>query len=203
MTCFKSINSSNPKIMVSFSAPKTELLEVFKKLKAGHKHRSKKVFNLICEVTITDNKATFTVAGATINLSCTTKGVAKFTLPLYYFEDLIKTHKDKNVSIEIHPEEIKIGTSFISANITYIENDDILRSIDLPLNFTDIDLINLISDHYTEDEISFNNLREPIEEALARFDQKIRIAYKPLKAYKIPFDKFQSAIYELITPLKP
>jgi len=189
--------------MVSFAAPKTELLEVFNKLKAGHKRRPKKAFNLICEVTITDNKATFTVAGATISLRCKTKGVAKFTLPLYYFEDLIKTHNDKNISIEIHPEEIKIGTSFISANVTYIENDDILRSIDLPLNFSDIDLINLISDHYTEDEISFNKLREPIEEALVRFDHNIRIAYKPLKAYKIPFAKFHSAIYELITPLEP
>lgn len=186
--------------MVSFSAPKTELLELFKKLKAGHKRRSKKAFTLICEVTITTNKATFTVAGATICLPCITSGVAKFTLPLFYFEDLIKTHKDKIVSIQIHPKELKIGTSFISANITYVEDDSILRSIDLPLNFTDIDLINLISERYTEDEITFNNLRQPIADALVRFDQNIQIAYKAIKSYKIPYDKFRSAMYELITP---
>jgi len=186
--------------MVTFSASKTALLEVFKKLKAGYKHRRKQAMMLYCEVTITDNKAAFTIPGVTIYLTCETQGVAKFTIPMLYFEDLIKSYKGGPVKFIIHRQGITIGLTTVEADITYIEDDTILKSINLPLNFTDYDIINLLNAGYTEEELAFNKLQTSISDALKRLNQNIKTAYKAVEHYKIPFETFKSSVIDLIVP---
>ena len=159
--------------MVTIQTKKTKLIETLKHLKAVVKGKSAKSLKMICEITITDGQAVFAIPGAIFTLVCKTQGVAKITVPFLYFWDIIKNHNSPDLTMKINKGEVTIGPITFMATTCFIENDRILRTIQLPINYTDADLLRLPKQGYTQEELEFNRMTKMIKEARSRLDARI------------------------------
>ena len=144
------------------------LLSSLKRFKVPVKYNKSKSHSSKIELTITDGKLSLAVPGAIESLSAKTIGTAKASLSFLHFFDIIKSIKKSTVEIIIKENEISIDITTINAKTTFFENDAILRTIVLPMNYTDDDLIKLLVEGYTSEELEFNNLTKKINAALKR-----------------------------------
>ena len=136
----------------SFRVLKNELLNVLKQMQRVEKSAKKKLSTL--EVTIIDNYPQLAIPGIQLSINTATKGSAKFTVRLWYFADIIKAEKDSTLHFDLLENQLKLRVFTFPVLTTFFETDRILRSINLPLNYTDLDLAKLfLSGKYTDEEI--------------------------------------------------
>ena len=103
----------------------------------------------------------------------------------HYFKDIVSSQKDPILQILITDGEMKIGKLKIPVKTTFFEDDTILRSIDIPVNPTPQDLLDLSSGHYTPEEIAFNQMQDAEREGKIRLKDAIQKAFDLLKVYKV------------------
>lgn len=147
-----------------------ELLQALIQLKSSVKGSKAKALAATLEVTVTDGKATFVLPGAAFAVNCETQGTAKFTIGFIHFSELVKSQKTTKIEIKIGEQQLSIGIVTLTAKTTFFETDRILRTIQLPINYTDADLIGLLDEGYTKEELEFNNIITKIEDAILRRD---------------------------------
>jgi len=181
--------------MVSFTATTKDLLATLKRMKAGLRGENKKVLRTSCEITITDGKVTFVVPGAEFSLLCTTQGgAARATLPYLYFVDIVKNLKEKEAEFKITENEINVGSLTFRAATCFFKDDKILRTIQLPLNYTDADVLRLCNGRYTQEELDFNNMFAHIERAEERMKTNISNALKKLNIYDVQYEELEELV---------
>lgn len=181
--------------MVTFQTEKTVLLKALKFITAGIKINPKVAKTTFCEVTIRDNKASFSIPGSEYWIDCTTNGFVKFSTNLFYLFDIIKSHNDNDITFEIYNDHIKLGSLIFAVNTSIIENANILKSIDIPINYNDTHLLTLINDGYTKEEIEFNNLQNKIYLAEAKLNNKIGKSFYLLKEYGVTRKDIEQLVY--------
>jgi hypothetical protein len=138
----------------------------------------------VLELTLTDGCLALTIPGVTLNVIAYTKGGAKFVLKLWYFADIVKSYTEDELSFVLTEDSLKIKNTIITVHSTFFKDDSILRSIDLPLNYTHVDLLRLDrSDKYTPQEIKFNHLNEKIASARVHLKVDIDDLYDRLRRY--------------------
>ena len=184
--------------MVIIEVSTKDLVKTLKHLKVAVKGRSKKARNTICEITVTDGKISCAVPGSIFNLQCKTKGVAKITIPFLYFFDIIKNNNEAMTIMKIMDGEVNIGPLTFSANTSFIEDDKILRTIDLPMNYNDMYLLRLPYEGYTKEELDFNKITPMIEDAKTRLFDDIKRAHSILFAYGISFEDLNTFVVQSI-----
>lgn len=81
--------------------------------------------------------------------------------------------------------EIAIDSLIVRAKTTFNVVEKRLRTIKLPLNYTDKDLILLKKSNYTKEELTFNNLNSIIKLAEKNLKKKIVKASQILELYGI------------------
>ena len=114
-----------------------------------------------CEITIKTNEVLFVAIGVSRVLYCKSSGPVKISIPLFYFHDIVKNIKSFSTEILIEPGIMMIGNLKVMVNTCFFENDAILRSINLPINFSADDIIRLPT-KYTPEELEFNKINELI-----------------------------------------
>ena len=184
--------------MVLLKTTKKELSKTLNHLKAVVKGRSIKAKQTVCEITITDKKATFAVPGSIFNLQCQTEGVAKITVPFRYFLDIIRHHKSDLIEMEINNGEVTIGQLTFAARTCFIEDDKILRTIQLPANYDDNDLMRLRYQGYTTEELDFNKMTPLIDEATERLEKRLNKSHEILKVYNLNYTELESLVMRKI-----
>lgn len=128
--------------------------------------KSVKKKHSVLEVTVIDDALILNIPGVELKVKAETRGSVKFTARLWYFTDVVSSYGVEALSCLITENTIKINNTFFDVYTTFFANDSILRSIDLPANYTDIDIYRLqVSGKYTEDEIEFNRLTEKVNDA--------------------------------------
>ena len=115
----------------------SKLLQQLKTDVVNKKYRG----NTQCELTLRDGEVSFNVPGATFGLKAETIGTAKASFGLEVFSKVVRSFGSKEIKIEIHKDRITINKFSFNASTTFFEDDSILRSIALPINYTDLDLI--------------------------------------------------------------
>ena len=76
------------------------------------------------------------------------------------------------------------------------KTDRILRSINLPLNYTDMDLAKLLlSGKYTDEEVSFNNLDAEAADAMRRVKANISKIVLLMKKYGFKKSEVEEMIF--------
>ena len=66
-------------------------------------------------------------------------------------------------------DTLKISNTLFNVFTTFFEDDSILRNINLPVNYSHVDLYRLnASGKYTQKEIEFNALTEKIENSILK-----------------------------------
>lgn len=177
----------------SFRVLKNELLVVLKQLQKLEKTVRKKLSTI--EVTIIDDHVQIAMPGVQLQINAATKGSAKFTVRLWYLTDIIKAEKDESLHFELSENRLQLRVFSFPVLTTFFENDRILRSINLPVNYTTFDVASLyLSNKYTTEEISFNKLDKQIEDAM----QKVKVDIDKLTAIMKPYDFSRKEIENII-----
>ncbi len=177
----------------SFRVLKNELLKVLKQMQRAEKSAKKKLSTL--EVTIIDNYLQLAIPGVQLNINAATKGSAKFTVRLWYFADIIKAEQDNTLHFDLTENRLILRTLSFPVMTTFFETDSILRSINLPLNYTEMDLTKmLLSDKYTDEEIAFNDLDKEAIKIMRKVKADINKIILIMKTYGFKQNEIQQLI---------
>ncbi|MBL0056263.1 MAG: hypothetical protein IPP31_08710 [Chitinophagaceae bacterium] len=148
------------------------------------------------EVTLIDGYLQMAIPGIQLNINAATKGSAKFTVRLWYFADIIKAEQDNTLHFELTENRLGLRTLSFPVMTTFFENDSILRSINLPLNYTDMDLAKLLlSGKYTDEEIIFNNLDNEATNTMRKVKADISKIVLLMKKYGFKKNEVEDLIF--------
>lgn len=136
------------------------------------------------EVTIIDGYLQMNIPGVQLTINAITKGSAKFAMRLWYFADIVKAEKDTMLQFELTENRLGLRVFSFPVLTTFFSTDRILRSIQLPLNYTEIDVAKLfLSGKYTDEEIHFNNLNKEAAFAMQKVKSDIIKIFTLIKKY--------------------
>lgn len=188
--------SAEGAVKATFSCKTSELLKVLKFL---HLAIPKKVKNYqrIMEVTIKTNEVIFVIAGASQSLNCTAKGPAKFTMSFPYFYDMASTTLKPISYISVGDYFMIFNGSTVHVETFFFQDYSILRSIDIPMNYSISDILRL-SLKYTEEEIEFNKLSEAIQIAFKSLANDTKLVVSKLKKYGFSQMEIEKFIHDKI-----
>lgn len=177
---------------------RTSLLKTLKQLNINLDKKRKK-FTIPCELTIIQGFITLTVPGASFSIEAKTDGSAKAAFGLVYFTDIVKSFKDKEIIIRITANQIAVNSISFNSNVTFFEDDSVLRSVMLPMNFTELDLLSLnAGERYTQAELRFNSLHTLIAQAENRLRNRINAACRELTLYEVTKEQIEALVNERI-----
>ena len=171
--------------MVTLKVKKSQFLKTLLALNKAVKNLPRKNTTVTCEITITDGKATFAVYGAIFFMECETQGTCKVSISFPYLFEVIKGHNNRVVDITITEDNMQVGIVSFAVRTSFFETDRILRTIDLPINYTVADLLRLSKESYTMEELQFNKIAVPILKAEEAYERNIAAAYNKLKGYGV------------------
>jgi hypothetical protein len=158
----------------TFSLNKAKIVEVLKRLKKLTRSANKK--DSVLEITVIDNYVIFNIPGVELRLPSQTSGSVKFTVGLGYLLSVVDGFSDESLSFIVTESQVILKSLSFNVPTTFFNDDSMLRSIDLPVNYNFLDLINLqFSQKYTLEEIRFNKLDLQIEDAIQQL--KVDIEY--------------------------
>ena len=156
----------------------------------------------ILELTITDGLLTLVIPGIRIEIKCETKDTAKASLGLFYFKDVIQTWNKVEIECIMSDKEIKMGGTSVRAQTTFFETDSILRSIHLPINYSDLHLLQLENKGFTSEEIGFNKLEYQIHIAKRTLKANIKKTKDLLSVYGVTAKEIEELVQNKITKVK-
>ena len=167
------------------------ILTKFKKLEGSAKKR-----NSTIEITIITGYIELAIPGIKLKISAETEGSSKITMRLWYFHDIVKPETDSVLTFTILENQLKLRTLTFPAQTTFFDDDRILRSINLPLNYSYIDLAKLvIKGNFTDEEIAFNNLDKAAQLSLKKVKTDILSIIRILKKYDIQEPDIKAFIF--------
>lgn len=182
----------------NFTVEKKQLLNSLKQLQKLERSGRKKDSTL--EVTIYDGYLQLVIPGIQLKVQARTEGSAKFTIRLWYFTNLVNAEKDNELHFSLTENQLKLRGFTFGVLTTFFEKDNILRSIDLPVNYKFLDVVRLyLSEKYTTDEIIFNNLDKPVVDAIDKLKTDIDKASATLRQYGFTREEVEAFI---LTKLK-
>ncbi len=180
--------------MVTFTVSRKELLVNLKKFKAAKGKRAKEI-KIICEITVTNGKITIVLPGMELYLPCkTTGGGAKIAVKYFYFLDIVKGITDTEPEFKVTQGTITVGILTFYCQTWFFPNDRILRSIQLPINYSDKDLLLLRNGRYTDEELEFNKMTFKIEQAEDNLKSNIMSTYNKLKEYGVNYSEIEEMV---------
>lgn len=156
-----------------------------------------KLYN--CEITIKTNEVIFVVIGASKSVYCKTVSPAKVSLSFRHLYEVIKDMTTVLTHIEVKDSALSIGNITLNAKTCFFEDDSILRSIQLPMKYTPVDLFRAW-DLYTEEELEFNGLTDISNKVFIRCLNDIQTVFKALKKYGFTRERVENIIYTKIYP---
>ena len=159
---------------------------------------SKRNRGIILELTIIDDYLILVIPGIRKEFKCDTKGTAKATLELYYFKDLIENSKGDTIEGIILDNSIKIGGTTVNCQTTFFETDSILRSIKLPINYSDYHILQLENKGYTIEELRFNELEFVVHNAKKNLKKNIKKTKDILAVYGFTTKEIEDLIEKKI-----
>ncbi len=183
----------------TFTTKRIQLLPLLTKIAKPLKLSKARIKNTVLELTITDDLITLVIPGAEMNLKCKTKGTAKATIGLLYFTDIIKNN-EPNINCVFTDGQLSINGLSIQVKTTFFENDSILRSIKMPLNYTDCHLLQLPQKGFTVEEIRFNNLQAELTSAKRRIKTNITKAHTLLQLYGVNREEIENLVHAKVYP---
>jgi hypothetical protein len=180
----------------TISCATSDLKEAFKFLKrAVPKNSIRKLYS--CEMTIKTNVVFFVAIGVTRVLYCNASGPTKVTMPFLYLYDIIKRIRTFNTEIAIGDGEISIGKVTVSARTFFFQDDTILRSINLPINYSVDDILRLPG-QYTPEELEFNKMNDLIKRTNNDMAKEIRQVTDILRKYGFTHTEIENLVHEKI-----
>lgn len=187
----------------SMTCKTRDLQETMKFLStAVPKNKKGRLYN--CEMTVKTDEVDFVVIGASRVIYCFATVPVKVSMPFWYLNDIIQRITQQHTKIDISEALVTIGKLTVDADTCFFEDDSILRSIKLPINFTVKELLS-INERYTPEEIAFNKLDVLIKKNVETISQDVNKIDVILKKYGITRNEIQKFVFKKIgyKPPKP
>lgn len=180
-------------MIISFTLPTKEIFEPIQHFRKLTKRAVRKLTAL--EINCVFNTVTLSVPGASVKRICKTEGIGAYTVSLEYFFLLLKDHKKESIEVTLNDGELKVGNATVSGVMlgTKVLHPENLKVIDMPINYTDKDLLNLPL-KYTDAVIDFAQAGWMIKEAQERLDKEIDKAHALLKSYGVERNDLQKIV---------
>lgn len=177
--------NSNAMHKASFTIRKSKLKTELNKMRKAVSTLSKTRTYTVLELTITDNLLTLVIPGIKLELPCKTVHTAKATFDFHYFYDMVRTWDGIFFECIVTDSQLQMGVTKVTAQTTFFEDDSILRSIQLPINYTDWHLLQLEHKGFTLEELRFNDLEFEVFHAQKRLQRNINKTKSILGVYGI------------------
>jgi len=182
--------------MVTFKIDTKEFKSTLKKMQVAFPGRSRAVRKAaFCEITLKSNKLELIVPGILYTIPAITSGTAKIVVPFFHLITLVNSYNNDFLEFSIVPGELNIDNFSLGVKTTFFEDDSILRSIHLPMNYSDVDILRLLAKGYTQEELDFNRISPAIDKARKSLISNIKAAMKILQPYGVT----QEDLKELVT----
>ena len=188
--------STEGAVKAAFTCRTKELLTVLKFVRAGLK-KTWMEERPYCEITIKTGEVQFVVNGASKSLFCETKSPARITISFAYLLHLIKDRPRVVTKVSVGDDFMTVNETTVPVTTWFFQDDSILRSINLPVNYGTSDILRL-SKQYTKEEIQFNKLLTEYNSAFATLDYDTKSIIRKLKKYGISKDKIERFIHDEI-----
>ena len=182
--------------MISFQCKTKDIKATLKMLKGVHKHKHIIGINVTCEITLTDGNVQLAIPGAIFNFKCQSKGTAKATMEFRKLYNLIDHHSYDELYVEFFDGSLRFGSVIVEAKTIFFKNDSVLKTINLPDNYTDLDLLLMKNEGYTKEELEFNNISGIIEMAERRVYYNVRRSAGYLREYGITPQEIKKLLME-------
>ena len=158
-----------------------QITKVLKRSNGNRRHQ-------IGEFTITKNKLTINVPGATFDIKITSEGGAKFTTNLIPFSRAIDVFPENILEFTLYNNQLTCSSFRLDVVAIFIKDDRVLRKIDLPVNYRNSDIVRLLNCKYTHEELAFNKLDGIVANVINDLrDKTLKIA-NLLEPYGIKYD---------------
>jgi hypothetical protein len=181
----------------TITVDKRQLLNALKQLQKIEKAGKKKDSTL--EVTIFDGHIRLVIPGIDLIVQAFTKGSAKFTLRLWYFTDIVNAEKDRELHFTLTENQLKLRGFSFKVLTTFFEDDRILRSINLPVNYKYLDIVRLyLSEKYTTEEIIFNNLDKEVVDAINKLNTDIDKTASTMRKYGFTREEIETLVLKKV-----
>ena len=180
---------------VTVRANTKKLIQTLKFVKVAIGNPTDKNMVKSAEITVTNGKFTIAAPGAIFYLDCFTYGTCKASVRFLHFMQIIKDLKSEETEITIKEGSLKINGVTIPVKTTFFEDDNILRTIDLPINYTEAGLIRLSHSGYTYEELEFNNITSKIKLAKENLDDNLMKASRLLNQYGIDYGELKTIVH--------
>lgn len=180
-------------VTATITVDQRQLLNALKQLQKIEKAGKKKDSTL--EVTVFDGYIRLVIPGIDLIVQAFTKGSAKFTLRLWYFTDIVNAEKDRELHFTLTENQLKLRGFSFKVLTTFFEDDRILRSINLPVNYKYLDIVRLyLSEKYTTEEIIFNNLDKEVVDAINKLNTEIDKITSTMRKYGFTREEIETLV---------
>jgi hypothetical protein len=156
----------------------------------------KRLETVRCELTVFSDRIELNAPWAKYTLEAYSTGAAKAAFSLKRISEILKTFTTTEITITVTEGQIEFNSFSVKTDTFFFENDSILRSIVLPVNSTDLDLVRLMNGKYTYQELEFNKLWAPAVSAENRLKSALKSAYKSLKQFGVSEEDLQKIVNE-------
>ncbi len=110
-------------------------------LKTFYKRTKIHLIKDTCEITLVDGNVTLAIPGSIFSFKCVTKGTAKASLLYRNLYSIIEHHHAEEIVVEFYDEALRFVAVQVKAKTVFFHNDSVLRTIILPNNYSDLDLL--------------------------------------------------------------
>ena len=149
-----------------------------------------------CELTVFSDRIELNVPWGKYALEAKTDGTAKAIFSFKDIRRILNTFKEAELVITVKEGQITLNGFTFKTDTFFFEDDSILRSIVLPVNSTDLDLVRLLNGRYTYQELEFNKLWAPAVSAENRLKSALASAHILLKPFGITEEDLQKIVEE-------
>ncbi|MDY0344294.1 MAG: hypothetical protein RBR28_12025 [Lentimicrobium sp.] len=182
--------------MVKFSVNTAALTEALSRIKLVHKVQTRENKMVICECTVKTDCLEIQAPGIFVKIAAFSSGPCKFTVPYLIFSRIINSYQTETLDFTIDDGRVHLENLSFSVDTTFFNDDNILRSIQLPINYGAADLLALSHETYTVEELKFNKTDVQIDQAMLKLSNDLRIASKRLKPYQITYTDLKNMVCE-------
>ncbi len=156
------------------------------------KRSKKRLIN--CKVTIQDGEVEFEGHGYMFRHKVKCKGGAQFSVPFTQLQLIASTSREPDIVFIVKEGSVQINFTTLKTTTTFFRNPNSMRKINLSVNSTDKELLQLPYLGYTKAEITHNKLTPKIRRAKARLEENISQAFYILEVYGVTIDEIEELV---------
>lgn len=192
------MNSLKDNKMIPIKINLQELLITLDRVKSAILLGPERSEDVICEITVSADNLQFVVPGAEFEVSCKSFGECKASFCFLHFMQIIESFEIKELILIFSEGFVKIGSFSLPAKTAFLDTISKFRTIQLPINYTDLDLLLLSEIGYTSDEINFYGLSQKVFKAKRIFQENLDEAHKILSMYGVRYKDLNEFVTNII-----